>query len=179
MFKFVASAYTCYPNCLPSAQRRSLPQHSAFAAMTGNIIARAAQATIASCNHSIVQVHEKDAQKSMRYLELPPLLPCSFADSMSSAKEPNLRASSDMRSSAKPSGHKSSKVRASRDSHQSSRSSGGKSSGIRSSRTGAHSGSKKAYGSEASGSARMIVRDDDGNDVTPLSLLASSESKSK
>jgi hypothetical protein len=25
----------------------------------------------------------------------------------------------------------------------------------------------------------MIVRDEDGNDVTPLSLLASSESKSK
>jgi hypothetical protein len=99
---------------------------------------------------------------------------------MSSAKEPNPRASSDFRSSGKPAGHKSSKVRASRDSHQSSRSSGGgKSSGIRSSRTGAHSGSKKAYGSEASGSHRLIVRDEDGNDVTPLSLLASSESKSK
>jgi hypothetical protein len=98
---------------------------------------------------------------------------------MSSAREPNLRASSDIRSSGKPSGQKSSKVRASRESHQSSRSSGGKSSGIRSSRTGAHSGSKKAYGSEASGSHRMIVRDEDGNDVTPLSLLASSESKSK
>jgi hypothetical protein len=97
-----------------------------------------------------------------------------------SSKEPNLKASADHRSSGKPSGHKSSsKVRASRDSHQSSRSSGGKSSGIRSSRTGAHSGSKKAYGSEASGSHRMIVRDEDGNDVTPLSLLASSDSKSK